>query len=60
MTTDKSFKFTIPTKILRTMNREQYYKAMSWLRECERVVQQEIEIFEKKAAGCMYSLRGFE
>ena len=43
------FKFKIPTEILRTMNREQYYKAKSWLRECERVVQREIELFVEES-----------
>ncbi len=39
----RPFKLTIKDKLLRTMNRKQYYAAMSWLRLCERRIHERID-----------------
>lgn len=36
------FALTVPDCILRAMNKEQYYKTMSWVRLCRRTLHQHI------------------
>ncbi len=37
----RGFKFTLPDKVIRSMNRKQYYTVMSWLRLCARKIHNE-------------------
>ena len=37
------FRFSLPDNIIREMNRQEYYAAMSWLRNCRRIVADRID-----------------